>query len=137
MSGTSDGQRDVKRESGISTLDLAELPAAQRKIMRVMLREVEATYARLCQMLDALPEGDRISRAELDQGLAWLSDQQWLIQERVEQERQYKVNFRHKARRALPDITVRRRSNTTIKNIWNALESDRPAGAPAEQDKGA
>ena len=137
MSGTSDGQSDFKREGGISTLDLAELPAVQRKIIRVMLREVEATYATLCQRLDALPEGDRIGRAELDQGLAWLSDQQWLIQEMVEQETKYKVNFHHKTKRTLPDVTVRRRSNATMKNIWNALESDRPAGAPAEQDEGA
>jgi hypothetical protein len=137
MSGISEGQTGSTHEGGISALDLADLPAVQRKIMRLMLREVQATDAALRQMMDAQPEDERLSSADFDQGLAWLSEHHWLIREVVEQEARYKVNFRRKAGRASPESGRRRGPGAAIKAIWEALEGDHSSGEAAERGGGS
>ncbi len=86
-----------KREEGISALEIADLPANLRKIMRLMLREYELTYEELCAAIDALPEADRLSRKELDEALATLSSQLWLIRRGEDALVTYQVNLRRKA----------------------------------------
>ena len=44
-----------QKEGGITALDLADLPAPLRKIMKLMLRELQMTYPRLCEVMDAMP----------------------------------------------------------------------------------
>jgi peptide/nickel transport system permease protein len=58
-----------RKEGGITPLDLAGLPPALRKIMRAMLREIHANYPRLCEIVEGMPEQDRLSRAELQAAL--------------------------------------------------------------------
>ena len=45
-----------KREQGISTLEIASLPPNLRKIMRLMLREVQLPYNEICTYLESLPD---------------------------------------------------------------------------------
>jgi hypothetical protein len=83
-------------EGGITPLDLAELPPALRKIMRLMLREVEMTSLALHEAAETILDVDRMEPAELDEALDALSRQGWLIK-MGEENISYRVNLRRKA----------------------------------------
>jgi hypothetical protein len=100
-----------KQEEGISAGDIAQLPPALRKIMRMLLREIEMTYAAICAAMEALPEADRLSRKELDQALDTLTVQNWLIRRGEGEGLNYTVNLRRKAGSQLG------------LNFWNALDA--------------
>ena len=102
---------DKQKEGGITALDLADLPPPLRKIMRLMLREIQMDYPRLCEVIDAMPEADRLTRADLDSTLDTLSQQGWLIRIGEGQKAIYKANMRRKAGSTLAD------------GIWSNLDS--------------
>ena len=101
---------DKQKEGGITALDLADLPPALRKIMRLMLRQLQMSYPQLCEAMDKVLEGDRLSRAELDDALKTLSQQAWLIQIGEGERAIYKVNLRRKA------------GSTLASGIWQSLD---------------
>jgi len=89
---------DVQKEAeGISPGDIAALPAPLRRIMRLMLREVELTYADLWSAVEAAPEADRMTRPDLDAALKTLATQGWLICRGEGERLNYTVNLRRKA----------------------------------------
>jgi hypothetical protein len=102
---------DKRKEGGITVLDLADLPPALRKIMRLMLRQLQMDYTQLCEALDQLPEAEQITRANLDEALEKLSDQAWLIQIGAGERAIYKVNLRRRAGSKLSET------------IWQNLDS--------------
>jgi hypothetical protein len=102
---------DKQQEGGITPLDLAELPPALRKIMRLMLRELQLNYPRLCEVVDAMPEKERMSRQDLNEALATLTQQFWLVRIGEGQKAIYKVNLRRKA------------GSTLAGGIWSSLDS--------------
>lgn len=100
-----------KREEGISAIEIAELPPNLRKIMRMMLREVEMTYTALCQAIDSMPKEDRLNRDDLDHALETLSQQGWLIRRGEGEGINYAVN-------------LRRKTGSSLKSsIWGNLDS--------------
>jgi len=101
---------NMQKEGGITPLDLAGLPPALRKIMRLMLRELQASYPRLCEIMDGMPEKDRLSREELRSALATLTEQFWLIRIGEDEKAIYKVNLR------------RREGSKLMAGIWSALD---------------
>ncbi|HAX70119.1 MAG TPA: hypothetical protein PK152_04055 [Anaerolineales bacterium] len=103
--------KDKQKEGGITPLDLAELPPALRKIMRLMLRELQMNYPRLCEVMDAIPESDRLSRDELQEALTTLTQQQWLNRIGEGEKAIYKVNLR------------RREGSKLAAGIWSALDA--------------
>ena len=121
MSGVFDrlqGQLDIrKREEGISALDIADLPPNLRKVMRLMLREVVMKYTDLCIAVEALlpeysqAEASRPSRAELDNALEILVEQNWLIRYGQGEFTSYRVNLR------------RRPGSHLSQDIWSALDA--------------
>jgi hypothetical protein len=101
---------DKNKEGGITPLDLAGLPPALRKIMRLMLREIQLSYPDLCNAMDAIPAAERLSRADLDSALSTLYQQSWLIRIGEGERAIYKVNLR------------RRAGSTLAAGIWSALD---------------
>lgn len=101
---------DKQKEGGITALDLADLPPALRKIMRLMLRQLQMNYPQLREAMENVPEGERLSRAELDDALKTLSQQSWLIQIGEGERAIYKVNLRRKA------------GSTLTSGIWQSLD---------------
>lgn len=101
---------DKQKEGGITALDLADLPPALRKIMRLMLRKLQMSYPQLCEAMDDLPENDRLSIKELDDALKMLAKQAWLIQIGEGKKAIYKVNLRRKA------------GSTLASGIWQNLD---------------
>ena len=102
---------DKQKEGGITALDLADLPPALRKIMRFMLRQLQMNYPQLCDFVESMPEGERLSRTELDEALKTLSQQAWLIQIGEGERAIYKVNLRRKA------------GSTLASGIWQSLDA--------------
>ncbi|MBE0672152.1 MAG: hypothetical protein IH588_16350 [Anaerolineales bacterium] len=102
--------KDKQQEGGITALDLADLQPALRKIMRLMLRELQMTYPRLCEVMDAMPEKERLTRDELDESLSTLTQQFWLIRIGEGIKAIYKVNLRRKA------------GSTLASGIWSSLD---------------
>ena len=102
---------DKQKEGGITALDLADLPPALRKIMRFMLRQLQMNYPQLCDFVESMPEGERLSRTELDDALKTLSQQAWLIQIGEGERAIYKVNLRRKA------------GSTLASGIWQSLDA--------------
>ena len=102
---------DKQKEGGITPLDLADLPPALRKIMRLMLRSVQLKYAELSEAMAQMPEGERLSPDELAKTLEVLVQQAWLIQIGTGERAVYKVNLRRKAGSELAG------------GIWDSLDS--------------
>ena len=118
---------DKSKEGGISALDLASLPPPLRKIMRMMLRQLEMNRPDLWTAVQALPEAERLSLAELDEALATLSQQQWLIKFGEGERASYKVNLRRKA------------GSTLTGDVWAALDHkiEPPTDKPADEEPGS
>ncbi len=94
-----------RRENGISPLDLADLPPALRRLMRLMLREVVMKYS------DLRSQANDLAPAELDAALQTLTAQHWLSRYGEGELTCYRVNLRRRAGSRLnPDI-------------WSALEA--------------
>jgi hypothetical protein len=115
---------DRAKEGGISPLDLAALPPRLRKIMRLMLREVEMTHKELTEATAKLPESDRLSPAELVEALDSLTKQSWLIKLGQDDLVTYRVNLKRKGPSSLAS------------GIWATLEdkmgSDKDEQKPAD-----
>jgi hypothetical protein len=120
-------QLDIqKREHGISALEIRDLPASLRKIMRLMLREVVLKYSEICHAMENMPEANRLTPRELDEALKTLVEQNWLLRSGEGEFESYRVNLRRKAGSALNN------------DIWAALGSriiDTSAAAPAAPTK--
>jgi hypothetical protein len=102
---------EKSKKEGMTLLDLADLPPALRKIMRVMLRQLQMSYPQLCEVVNQMPQSERMTRVQLDETLKKLVEQAWLIQIGTGERAIYKVNLRRKAGSQLGE------------NIWNSLES--------------
>lgn len=101
---------DRSKEGGISPLDLASLPPKLRKIMRMMLREVEMTHKELQDATAKMPEADRLQDSELKEALVSLTKQGWLIKLGQDEKITYKVNLKRKGPSSLAS------------GIWATLE---------------
>jgi hypothetical protein len=112
---------DTEKE-GLSPLDLQDLPALLRKIMRYMLREYELPYAEICQWAGELPEGERPNQADLDQALETLSRQFWLIKRGEGERVRYQANLRRKAASRLGQ------------SAWNSLDAKIAASKKPRQE---
>lgn len=111
--------KESQKGGGISPLDIAKLPPSLRKIMRLMLRELSMSYPRMCEVMDTMPEGDRLPRAELDSALSELTEQFWLIRIGENEKAIYKVNLK------------RKEGSTLASGIWSALDN-KLKGKPPE-----
>lgn len=108
---------DNKQGTGITALDLAELPPALRKIMRMMLRELELNYPQLLEAMKAMSREKRMSRTDLNSALNTLTAQQWLIRVGEGEQAIYKINLKRRSASSLPT------------GVWTAMDAklkDRP-----------
>jgi len=102
---------DKRKQGGITVLDLADLPPAFRKIMRLMLKQLQMSYPQLCEAMTQMPAEEQLTRASLDETLNKLAEQAWLIQIGEGERAIYKVNLRRKAGSKLGE------------NIWQTLDA--------------
>ncbi|NJN78984.1 MAG: hypothetical protein HC797_00045 [Anaerolineales bacterium] len=100
-----------QQQDGITALDLVDLPPALRKIMRLMLRELQMSYPRLREAMESMPEKERLTPDQLDSALSNLTQQFWLIQIGEDEKAIYKVNLRRKT------------GSTLASGIWSNLDA--------------
>jgi hypothetical protein len=79
--------------------------------MRLMLREIELTRPAIDAAMESMPAAEKLSRADLDQALDTLVNQNWLIRRGEGERINYTVNLRRKAGSGL-GLT-----------FWNALDT--------------
>jgi hypothetical protein len=101
---------DDDEDRGISPLDLRDLPPAMRKVMRMMLREVEMSEASLREAVAGWPAADQITGEELDEALDELVRHGWLIR-RGEETVFYEANLRRKT------------GSELARSVWGNLDS--------------
>ena len=97
-------------EGGITALDIAELPPTLRKIMRLMLRELQLSYPQLIETVAAMPDNERLAHKDLNDALDVLTSQGWLIRIGQGEKAIYKVNLRRKA------------GSKLASGVWNVLD---------------
>jgi len=114
MSGIFDrlqNELDIRQqEGGVSALDLADLPAPLRKLMRLMLREVEMEYESLYEAAKGMRKSDFTKKSDFDKALIALVESNWLIQRGQDKLKYYSVNLRRKA------------GSNLATGIWKALD---------------
>lgn len=100
MSGLFDklqNELDIReKQGGITALDLADLPAPLRKIMRTMLRQLEMPRSEIAKLFEEIPAQERSEIKDLDAALKTLTTQGWLIAFGTGDDQRYKVNLRRK-----------------------------------------
>lgn len=107
-------------EGGITALDLADLPPTLRKIMRLMLRELQLSYPQLTEAVAALPEDQRLAAKDLEEALEALTSQSWLIRIGQGEKAIYKVNLRRKA------------GSKLATGVWNTLDEKLKRNFPGD-----
>ncbi|MBL8091851.1 MAG: hypothetical protein KF758_02800 [Anaerolineales bacterium] len=115
-------EKEIKvrqQQDGITALDLVDLPPALRKIMRLMLRELQMSYPRLREAMESMPETDRLTPDQLDAALSNLTQQFWLTHIGEGEKAIYKVNLRKKT------------GSTLAAGIWSSLDT-KLKGKPKE-----
>ncbi len=113
--------QDKQQEGGITALDLADLAPSLRRIMKLMLRELQMDYPRLCETMDSFPPEERLSRPQLDEALATLTRQFWLLRIGEGPRAIYKVNLRKKS------------GSTLATGIWSNLDAKLKGGPEKDQ----
>jgi len=111
---------DKGGEGGITALDLADLSPTLRKIMRLMLRELQLSYPQLTEAIAALPEEQRLSQKDLDEALDTLTAQSWLTRIGQGEKAIYKVNLRRKA------------GSKLASGVWNSLDEKLKRNFPGD-----
>jgi predicted transcriptional regulator len=100
------------------TLDLVVLPPAQNQIMRLVLRKSELTNQQIWELIQDLPESERLSHDDFDSALTTLCAQQLLSRNGDGPTATYKASMQRMAARP------------KAARIWSALEAASTAPAP-------
>jgi hypothetical protein len=103
---------------GLSLLDLADLPAPWRAVMRLIMREKSMLHDALLAAVSQLPDGQRLSEAELNDTLDELCRQGYLQQDVTDAGRRYQI------------LVARKPGKQLHSAIWNALGVETTDDAP-------
>jgi len=118
----------MNQDDGMMPTDLAKLPSALIRLMRLILRTGEISYEDLNRAVAALPEGERMNQPELDDALVKLGEASLLIKTGEGSQAVYRVNLRPKP---VGSTATKNRTTATLPHkIWNALEPE-----PGKTDK--
>ncbi len=100
------------QDAGRRLAAMRDLPPGHRKIMRILLREGEAMkYDAIWEMVQAMPDEERMSPDDLDDALSALTQDGWLIRMGEGTEVAYEANLGYKP------------PSTLSKAIWSTLGS--------------
>jgi hypothetical protein len=130
-----DQPEQSEQDDGLAAVDLLELPAALYRIMRLMLRHVEMDFAQLWDMVEKLPEAERLTRAEVEEALHSLIEQRWLIKTDTANLTTYRVNFRRKIGNVRNAFTPRTKKDRSLpQRIWDALDGPPTQTPPPDSE---
>ena len=99
---------------GFSFLDMLDLSPHMHLVMRLLIPTMELPYLHLCEVIETLPEAERLTQSEIDETLRQLSERGYVTKEMSAGELTYRVAMgRRKAR-----------TNSLDKEIWDSLGWD-------------
>ncbi len=114
MSGLFDRLRSElekrRQGEGIRPTDLLTLPPAQRRVMKLLLREVQLSYPEIVTAVSALPEKQRLTSTKLDTTLTELTEAGWVICMGQDELVTYRVDLRRKP------------GSQVAQDMWGSLE---------------
>ena len=117
-----------------SALDLMDLEPAAYRVMQMILRKVEVAHPDLCAAVEALPERERLSTAELDNVLGKLIDENWITVTENDGTAIYKAVLRRKSTNVLDTYAPKRRTGTILpQNVWDSLDTKTDLGKSSFQ----
>lgn len=96
-------------DNGFNIVDFMDLPAFERCVVRLLLRETELTYAELVEAVGTLPGDQQMDQDQLDAALQHLTDSGWLVGEGEGQKRRYRVS-------------LSQRNSVSNRGMWDGLE---------------
>ena len=85
-----------KKNEGIRPTDLLTLAPPLRRVMKLLLREVQMAYPDICEAIEKLPASQALTRETLDNALSELTESGWLIRMGQDKLITYKANLRYK-----------------------------------------
>jgi hypothetical protein len=127
MGGLFDPQPDPSGDQGegLTALDLMDLPPAQYRVMRLILRQGAMSFRQLGEANAAEPEDERLSQVDLDDALKALCEQNWLLQKGEGQSSTYRINLRRKVSNALNTFAAHSPEHDALsQSIWDALDAN-------------
>jgi hypothetical protein len=125
------GKKEFDVPEQISLLDLMELPAPLRRIVRMVLREISMTYSQILSALEKLPEPQRPDRRSTDMALHELTSMRLLIRFFANHEANYRVNLAYRTPH-VTDETLWQKADFT--SIERAEQQWQPAFQAAGAD---
>jgi len=108
MSGSDDS-------SGMNTLDLLGATRGARYIVRLMLRQKEATYSELRDQID-------LTQEELDEGIDEMLSRGWLFVQEVEGEKVYSFEIQKKEGSEVTRKGREPSASSKITELWDKVE---------------
>ncbi len=100
----------ARENQGVGPADLLTLPVAQRRVMRILLREIQLSYPDIVTAVSHLPPPQQLTIAELDDALIQLTEAGWLIRMGQAELITYRVDLRRKP------------GSKVSTNMWGTLE---------------
>ncbi len=114
MSGLFDQLRSElekrRQGEGIRPTDLLTLPPAQRRVMKLLLREIQLSYPEIVTAVSTLPTKQRLTPTELNTTLAELTQAGWIIRMGQDELVTYRVDLRRKP------------GSRVAQGMWGSLE---------------
>ncbi|MCB8942491.1 MAG: hypothetical protein H6658_01825 [Ardenticatenaceae bacterium] len=110
-------------QEGMRPTDLLTLPPEQRRVMRLLLREVQLSYPEIVTAVSHLPASQQLTPAELDNSLTELTQAGWLIRMGQDELITYRVDLRRKS------------GSQVASGMWGALEK-RMQARKSDRDRG-
>jgi len=96
--------------SGLSVVDIMNLPPIERRIMQLVMRSVSMTYPQLRDAIATMPAEQRPDESKLRATLDHLTQERWLVREADGQQPAYRAS----------EI---RRTSAHNPNVWQKLEA--------------
>ncbi len=118
--------------TGLNILDLSNSSPEQLTLVKILLKRVNATEAELWQIVQALPEKQRLRREAFDRELQGLVDNKWLWKTGSGETATYSPRLQKKVSRVRLRFQMSADANpaSTFSTMWNLLEQR----AALEQD---
>lgn len=113
-----------------SPTNMLDLPAAQLRIMRLMLRQGTLSYTNLLAELEKLPPEERLSRLDIDINLRQLVELGWLVREESPAQVLFKLGEMNRTSAAFKDQKPSSGQPTTrhssgrerLSSFWSAVD---------------
>jgi hypothetical protein len=108
--------------TGLNLFDLTGATPAQRTVIRILLRRINLTHRDLMADVQSLPEGSRLSEAEIVEALEALIQQKWLWKDGEGADTTYSVRLRKRVSRVRARVDLSQRHTSAFTQMWGLLE---------------